>query len=62
MDEQKRWRFMRFREDKIEPNHISTVQSVLETIQDAVSKEDLIAMEGAIKTAWKKRAEEMQRR
>jgi mRNA guanylyltransferase len=54
-DEQERWRFLRFRDDKVDANHISTVDSVLESIEDRVSEEDLIRAAPAIKTAWKRR-------
>ncbi|RAL07601.1 uncharacterized protein BO97DRAFT_438311 [Aspergillus homomorphus CBS 101889] len=54
-DEQGRWRFYRLRDDKTDANHISTVEKVLESIQDRVTEEDLIRMAPAIKTAWKKR-------
>lgn len=56
MDEQKRWRYMRLRKDKKHGNHISTVNSVMESVRDAVSKEDLIKEEAAIKKEWKMRA------
>lgn len=45
----------RFRDDKKDANHISTVNSVLESIQDAVTEEDLIAEAGKIRTAYKAR-------
>ncbi|PYI29365.1 mRNA capping enzyme, alpha subunit [Aspergillus indologenus CBS 114.80] len=54
-DDQGRWRFHRLRDDKSDANHISTVEKVLESIQDRVTEEDLIRMAPAIKTAWKKR-------
>lgn len=54
-DDHGRWRYMRFREDKKDANHISTVEKVLESIQDRVTEEDLIRAAPAIKTAWKKR-------
>ena len=62
----------RFRDDKTDANHIKTVNSVLESIQDAVTQDDLIAQAGAIRAEFKKRqkareeearrAEEMERR
>lgn len=55
LDEQHRWRFLRFRDDKQEANHISTVQSIMESIEDKVSKEDLIALAKFIRDEWKKR-------
>ncbi|KAK7556903.1 mRNA-capping enzyme subunit alpha [Phyllosticta citricarpa] len=61
-DTEGRWRFKRtddgkphFRDDKPEANHISTVDKVLESIDDAVSKEDLTRNEMRIREAFKKR-------
>ncbi|KAK2811114.1 hypothetical protein FQN50_002450 [Emmonsiellopsis sp. PD_5] len=62
MDEQNRWRYMRLREDKDDGNHISTVESVMESIQDHVGEADLIRAAPAIKTAWKRRQAEEERR
>lgn len=67
-----RWRFKRekdgsprFRDDKTEANHVSTVESVLESIEDAVSEQDLLDHARAINVAWKererRRAEEARR-
>ncbi|BCS06758.1 Dcp1p-Dcp2p decapping enzyme complex alpha subunit [Aspergillus luchuensis] len=61
-DEQGRWRFHRIRDDKADANHISTVEKVLESIQDRVTEEDLIRVAPAIKTAWKKRQAQMSER
>jgi mRNA guanylyltransferase len=55
LDAQGRWRFLRWRDDKKEANHISTVESVMESIKDRVSKEDLIRLSFNIKQEWKKR-------
>jgi mRNA guanylyltransferase len=64
-----KWRFKaerdgtpRFRDDKQTANHISTVNSVLQSIQDAVSQEDLITSASAIMRAWKRRHPEEQAR
>ncbi|OXV06429.1 hypothetical protein Egran_05803 [Elaphomyces granulatus] len=54
-DAQGQWRYLRLRDDKNDANHISTVEKVLESIQDRVTDEDLIRMAPVIKTAWKKR-------
>ncbi len=54
-DMQGRWRFLRFREDKKEANHISTVESVMESINDKVSEADLIRSAKKIRDEWKKR-------
>ncbi|KAI4285871.1 MAG: hypothetical protein L6R38_000316 [Xanthoria sp. 2 TBL-2021] len=55
MDPRNRWRFLRFRDDKTEANHISTVKSVMESIEDRVTKEDLIGAAKRIRDEWKKR-------
>lgn len=52
----------RFRDDKREANHISTVKSVLESIEDAVGETDLVAQAGKIKEAWKQRANAARKR
>ena len=49
------WRFLRFREDKHEANHISTVESVMESILDKVSEDDLIKASKSIRDEWKER-------
>lgn len=54
-DDGHRWRFHRLRDDKLDANHVSTVEKVLESIQDRVTEDDLIRAAPAIKTAWKKR-------
>ncbi|KAI1326405.1 mRNA capping enzyme [Xylariaceae sp. FL0255] len=55
MDSQKRWRFYRFRDDKSDGNHISTVNSVIESIQDGVTKDDLINASKTVRDNWKAR-------
>lgn len=52
------WSFLRFRDDKQEANHISTVESVMESILDKVSEEDLIEASKSIRDEWKKRERE----
>ena len=54
-DNEKRWRFVRIREDKFEANHISVVESVMESIQDRIEDKDLIAIERKIRESWKAR-------
>lgn len=69
-DQKGRWRYKhesdgtpRFRDDKLEPNHISTVNKVLESIEDAVSEDDLLASVRSIKENWDHRhAEEARKR
>jgi mRNA guanylyltransferase len=55
MDAQKRWRYMRWRDDKERPNHITTVESVIESITDRVTEKELIAAAKKIRDEWKKR-------
>lgn len=55
LDEQKRWRFMRFRRDKKDANHISTVESVIESIEDGVTQDELIRSWKEVREAWKRR-------
>lgn len=45
----------RFRDDKEHANHVSVVESVIESIEDAVSEEDLVAHSARIRAAWKER-------
>ncbi|PGG95566.1 hypothetical protein AJ80_09938 [Polytolypa hystricis UAMH7299] len=54
-DAQGRWRYLRFRDDKDDANHVSTVEKVLESIEDRVDEDDLIRIAPAIKKAWKAR-------
>ena len=56
LDKSKVWRFLRFRDDKKEANHISTVESVMESITDHISRDDLIRASKKIRDEWKKRA------
>lgn len=49
------WRFMRYRDDKPDGNHQSTVDNVLRSIEDAVSKEELIERMPRIKEASNRR-------
>lgn len=61
-DAQGRWKFMRFRNDKKDANHISTVNSVLRSIEDGVSKDDLLKAAKGIRDAWKQRHAQRQSR
>lgn len=54
-DDQGHWRIVRFRDDKHEANHKSTVVSVLESIGDRVSEKDLYKAAGRIRDNWKAR-------
>ena len=62
MDRQRRWRYMRFRDDKTNANHVSTVESVIESITDRVTKQDLINAQKVIRDEWKRRAAEQEAR
>jgi mRNA guanylyltransferase len=55
LDDQKRWRIVRFRDDKNEANHISTLNSVMDSINDRVSEKDLYRAAAAIRDNWKTR-------
>ncbi|KKA28259.1 hypothetical protein TD95_001852 [Thielaviopsis punctulata] len=55
LDEQKRWRISRFRDDKTEGNHYSVLDSVLRSIEDGVTQKDLLAVQNQIRDAWKQR-------
>lgn len=49
------WNLLRFRDDKSDGNHSGVVKKVLQSIQDAVSKEDLIKKAGDIENNTKQR-------
>jgi len=51
---------MRFRDDKKEANHTTTVDSVIESISDRVTEKDLIAAARGIRDEWKRRAKEQE--
>lgn len=61
-DEQRRWRFLRFRDDKEDANHIRTVESVLESIGDRVGQRDLMNAAKRIRDEWKRRQRELDER
>lgn len=58
LDEEKRWRLYRFRDDKTEANHISTVNSVMGSIKDGVSEGELLVAAKGIKDSWKMRRQQ----
>jgi mRNA guanylyltransferase len=60
LDDQGRWRYMRPRDDKPHANHVSTVNSVIESIKDRVTEKDLIAAAKTIRDEWKRRGAEEQ--
>lgn len=54
-DTNKEWRFMRFRDDKTDGNHESIYHKVLSSIEDGVSKEELLKACPKIRENWKQR-------
>lgn len=56
------WRFLRVREDKNEPNQLTTVQSVVRSIKDGVTKEEILAVGAVFEEAAEKRREEAKRK
>ncbi|KAM7185373.1 mRNA capping enzyme alpha subunit-like protein [Rhypophila sp. PSN 637] len=60
LDSEKRWRLYRFRDDKSEANHVSTVNSVLDSIRDGVAEADLLKAADTIKVNWKRREQQQQ--
>jgi len=55
------WRFLRVREDKNEPNQLWTVQSVVRSIDDAVAKQEILAVGAVFEEAAEKRRKEAKR-
>lgn len=49
------WRWNRFRPDKNQPNFKTVAMSILRSIQNSVSENDLVGAEHRIKTNWKQR-------
>ncbi|KAK0722313.1 mRNA capping enzyme, catalytic domain-containing protein [Lasiosphaeria miniovina] len=58
LDEEKRWRLYRFRDDKHEANHSTTVFSVLDSIRDGITENDLLEAARGIKDSWKMRQQQ----
>lgn len=53
IDPEGRWRLHRFRDDKSEANYIDVVKNVMESIEQAVSKEELLAAAKSIREQHK---------
>lgn len=51
----RRWRFHRFRDDKSDANHITTYDSVIDSIRDHITQQDLQNCADDIRSAWKAR-------
>ncbi|KAJ6589319.1 mRNA capping enzyme [Mycena capillaripes] len=52
---QSHWRRIRFRDDKLNGNHRSIVDQIIQSIADPVEKDTLLERSNAIRTAWKAR-------
>ena len=57
----RKWRYHRLRDDKHEANHISTFNSVIDSIEDHITKEDLMRGSDEIRAAWKRRDAEKEK-
>lgn len=55
------WRLHRIRDDKHDGNHTSVVQKILQSIQDGVEEDQLVAQEDDIRAAWKSAQRSQQR-
>ncbi|AMD21378.1 HER099Cp [Eremothecium sinecaudum] len=55
------WTLLRFRDDKLNGNHISVVQKVLESISDSVKLEELEQVAPQIKSNWEQRKTDKKR-
>ena len=49
------WEFMRIRDDKQQPNHISVAINILKSIEDGVTMSQLLEAANEIKKKWKER-------
>jgi mRNA guanylyltransferase len=49
------WRFMRYRADKPDANHKSTVDKVLNSIRDGITQQELVERTPQIRQAWNHR-------
>ena len=56
-DEQQRWRYYRFRNDKDQSNHIRVYEAVIRSIKSHVTEQDLLDNANDIRSAWKARDE-----
>lgn len=61
-DDNKRWRYMRFRDDKDNGNHVGTYKKVMTSIEDGVTKRELIQACAKIRENWKKREADRKKR
>lgn len=52
------WRLHRIRDDKEDGNHYSIVRKILQSIEEGVEEDELLAEEGAIRASWKSQERE----
>ncbi|QPG74700.1 hypothetical protein FOA43_002033 [Brettanomyces nanus] len=52
-----KWKMLRWRDDKLNGNHIHVVLRILKSIEDSVTKQELIDAEPEIKRRWMEREE-----
>lgn len=60
MDDQQRWRYLRFRDDKHHGNHIKVVENVIQSITDHVTEQDLMDSVDKIRETWQQRKKRQQ--
>ncbi|KAK9317943.1 mRNA capping enzyme, catalytic domain-containing protein [Lipomyces starkeyi] len=53
--ERNAWRYLRFRDDKPTPNHISIVEKIVISVKDGVTKQELLDAHLRIRESWKRR-------
>jgi mRNA guanylyltransferase len=58
----RRWRFYRIRDDKTDGNFHTIVDSVMESIEDHITEQDLLDAAPTIRAEWKKRQAEEERK
>ncbi|VEU22314.1 DEKNAAC103493 [Brettanomyces naardenensis] len=51
------WKMLRWRDDKLNGNHINVVLRILKSIEDSVTKQELIDAESEMKKRWTEREE-----
>ena len=55
------WELLRFRDDKLNGNHINVVLKILKSIEDSVTRDELIELEPKMKENWEIREKNKQR-
>ncbi|TIA90040.1 hypothetical protein E3P99_01779 [Wallemia hederae] len=54
-DDKQDWRFLRIRDDKLDGNHCTVVDKIIESIKDGVKASELIENAPRIRSTWKER-------